>query len=66
MAVAELADGTRCDVAMLELNKEFDRIWGSVLYPQGYQKPKEEFWVVAIQQVKVKYPDFKFMAEVYF
>ena len=31
MKVAELADGVRCDVAMLGLDKEFDDMWGSIV-----------------------------------
>lgn len=65
MAVAELADGARCDMSMLLLNKEFNQIWGSVVIPQGFNWPSQEFWSVAIKQVKSKYPNFKFMAESY-
>lgn len=65
MTVASYADGIRCDMAMLLLNDEFSQIWGSIVYPQGYGKPSTEFWKTAIQQVKAKYPDVKFMAEVY-
>ena len=65
MTVASYADGIRCDMAMLQLNDEFSQIWGSIVYPQGYAKPSTEFWKTAIQKVKAKYPDVKFMAEVY-
>lgn len=60
-----MADGVRCDMAMLALNKEFEQIWGSLVYSQGYKKPTEEFWKRAIREVKQSYPNFKFMAEVY-
>lgn len=47
-----MADGVRCDMAMLALNREFDQIWGNIVYPQGYKKPAEEFWKRAIREVK--------------
>ncbi|CAL6035862.1 Alpha_amylase catalytic region [Hexamita inflata] len=65
MKVAKLADGTRCDMAMLALNNEVDGIWGGIIRPQGYNRPSEEFWQVAIREIKKSYPNFKFMAEVY-
>ncbi|CAL5983072.1 Alpha_amylase catalytic region [Hexamita inflata] len=65
MRVAKLADGTRCDMAMLALNNEVDGIWGGIIRQQGYNRPNEEFWTVAIREIKKTYPNFKFMAEVY-
>jgi len=54
--VAELCDGVRCDMAMLILPEVFERTWGA--------RPAA-FWPEAIQHVHTKYPDFLFMAEVY-
>lgn len=54
--IAALCDGVRCDMAMLVLPQVFSGTWGI---------PMEPFWPDAIQQVHARYPDFLFMAEVY-
>ncbi len=61
--IAEVADGVRCDMAMLALNGVFGNVWGEFL--AGYPKPETEFWSEAIRQVKRQRPDFLFIAEVY-
>jgi len=63
LRIAELADGVRCDMAMLALNDVFERIWGK--YTRGYQRPDTEFWIDAITRVKERCPQFLFIAEVY-
>ncbi len=54
--VAALCDGVRCDMAMLLLPEVFQRTWGI---------PAAPFWPQAIQEVRSIFPDFVFMAEVY-
>jgi glycosidase len=54
--IAGQCDGVRCDMAMLLLPDVFERTWG---------KEAEPFWPKAIAQVRESYPDFRFMAEVY-
>ena len=54
--IAQLCDGVRCDMAMLILPEVFRQTWG--ISP-------EPFWPDAIQEIKWQYPDFVFMAEVY-
>lgn len=54
--VAVLCDGLRCDMAMLALPEVFARIWGIQAEP---------FWPRAIQAIRSRYPNFTFMAEVY-
>ena len=54
--VASLCDGVRCDMAMLVLPEVFQRTWGIDAAP---------FWPDAIAGVRNKYPEFSFMAEVY-
>ncbi len=49
-------DGVRCDMAMLVLPDIFERTWGRRAQP---------FWSVVTGAVRKKYPDFCFMAEVY-
>jgi glycosidase len=56
VAIAGKCDGLRCDMAMLLLPEIFERVWR--LAPQP-------FWPKAIPAVHAKYPDFTFMAEVY-
>lgn len=60
--VAEVADGVRCDMAMLALNDVFEQIWGKLA---GCARPRTEFWAEAISRVKARRPDFLFIAEVY-
>jgi len=54
--VAELCDGVRCDMAMLILPEVFKRTWGIEMQP---------FWPEAIARIREIYPDFTFIAEVY-
>jgi hypothetical protein len=54
--IAGQCDGVRCDMAMLILPEVFDRTWGIRAEP---------FWPKAIDRVREKHPDFRFMAEVY-
>jgi alpha amylase-like protein len=54
--IAGQCDGLRCDMAMLVLPEVFERTW-------GVQAPL--FWPKATERVKKIYPDFCFMAEVY-
>jgi glycosidase len=54
--IAEQCDGVRCDMAMLLLPDVFERTWGNRSRP---------FWAEAIRQVRAKYSEFMFMAEVY-
>jgi len=56
IAIAGKCDGVRCDMAMLLLPDIFQRTWG--LTP-------EPFWPKAIPAVHAQYPNFTFMAEVY-
>jgi glycosidase len=54
--IASQCDGVRCDMAMLILPEVFERTWG--------RKPAP-FWPLATQRVRERFPDFCFMAEVY-
>jgi hypothetical protein len=56
LKVAEMCDGLRCDMAMLVLPEVFGRTWGV---------RSEPFWPVAIPRVRRVFPDFLFLAEVY-
>jgi glycosidase len=49
-------EGVRCDMAMLLLPDVFERTWGI--------RP-EPFWPKAIGRVRERFPDFCFLAEVY-
>lgn len=61
--IAEQCDGVRCDMAMLMVNEIFEQTWQG--YYDPYNRPKAEFWNEIIPAVKEAYPDFKFIAEVY-
>ena len=54
--IARLCDGVRCDMAMLLLPEIFERTWGIAAEP---------FCPKAIAKVRESYPNFRFMAEVY-
>jgi hypothetical protein len=54
--IAGQCDGVRCDMAMLVLPEVFERTWGI---------PAKLFWPEATRRVREKFPDFCFMAEVY-
>jgi len=54
--IAGQCDGVRCDMAMLVLPDVFERTWG--------RRP-ELFWPRATETVREQYPEFCFMAEVY-
>jgi glycosidase len=64
--LAEIADGVRCDMAMLVLPEVFQRTWGDRSFPaDGSAQVDEPFWPEATGRVKAKNPHFIFMAEVY-
>jgi glycosidase len=56
MKIAGQCDGVRCDMAMLVLPDVFEPTWGQ-------RAPL--FWPKATQRVRERFPDFTFMAEVY-
>lgn len=56
LKISQWCDGFRCDMAMLVLPEIFQRTWGIEIEP---------FWEKAIGKIKASYPDFTFMAEVY-
>jgi len=57
--IASQSDGVRCDMAMLLVNRIFASTWGRT------EQPAEEFWRVVIPAIKRQFPDFQFIAEVY-
>ncbi|MCF8241648.1 MAG: glycosidase [Melioribacteraceae bacterium] len=63
--LTKYCDGVRCDMAMLSLNNIFKNTWGGVLSKMGFEKPKDEFWKIAINIVKGVHSEFLFLAEAY-
>jgi len=61
--VAQRCDGVRCDMAMLVLSDVFERTWTD--WPAATPAGPGEFWTEAISAVRSRYPDFEFLAEVY-
>ncbi len=59
--IASQCDGVRCDMAMLLMNDIFASTW------RGYvgAKPETDYWRQIIPQIKAEYPNFMFVAEVY-
>jgi hypothetical protein len=56
LKIAGQCDGVRCDMAMLVLPEVFERTWGIQTQP---------FWSKAIERIRERSPDFRFIAEVY-
>lgn len=63
LRIAAMADGVRCDMAMLALNDVFKTVWGEM--GRDDPAPVAEFWGEAIRTVKERRPDFLFLAEAY-
>jgi len=59
--IAGQCDGIRCDMAMLLTSAVFEKTWSSL----AGSRPPEEYWREIIPEVKRKYPEFRFIAEVY-
>lgn len=59
--VAEQCDGVRCDMAMLMVNEIFAKTWGH----RVGDTPRIEYWDAVIPQIRKRYPEFMFIAEVY-
>lgn len=56
LRISSQCDGVRCDMAMLILPEVFEKTWGRKAKP---------FWPVVTKAVRKNFPDFCFMAEVY-
>ncbi len=56
LKIARQCDGVRCDMAMLVLPEIFQRTWGIASQP---------FWPRATKRVREEFPEFCFLAEVY-
>jgi glycosidase len=63
LKITRIADGVRCDMAMLALNEIFEKVWGAVL--KETPRPHDEFWPEAIGWAKQARPGFIFLAEAY-
>ena len=64
--ISQLADGVRCDMAMLVLRDCFRQLWYSLLADSAFnEKMPGEFWDQAISALKKVDPDFTFIAEAY-
>jgi hypothetical protein len=59
--IATMADGVRCDMAMLMMNTIFIQTWGE----RAGDMPADDYWSVMISGVKASNPDFIFIAEAY-
>lgn len=62
--IAEVADGVRCDMAMLVLSDVFKKTWGACVTDTSAPVPGE-FWDDVLAPVKRQHPDFIAIAECY-
>jgi glycosidase len=60
-SIAQQCDGVRCDMAMLMTNEVFSETWRE----KAGNPLEEEYWVEIIGKIRNDYPNFKFIAEVY-
>ena len=64
--VANECDGVRCDMAMLCLSDIIQQTWGFYFEQKRHLDTlSSEFWPDAITTVKSNFPEFSFLAEVY-
>ena len=59
--IARQSDGVRCDMAMLMMNRVFERTWAGRAGPA----PASDYWVEIISSIKRANPNFRFFAEAY-
>ena len=59
--IAGQCDGIHCDMAMLMINRIFDRTWGSRAGPE----PAQEFWPTVLAELRARHPDTVMIAEAY-
>ena len=64
--ISQIADGVRCDMAILILRDCFRQLWYPLLPESLFdQKMPAEFWDQAIGEIKQISPNFTFIAEAY-
>lgn len=63
--IATLADGVRCDMAMLMCEDVLQKTWGGRLAPFGQELATGQFWPPAIKGVRTVNDNFLFVAECY-
>jgi glycosidase len=64
--ISQVADGVRCDMAMLVLRDCFRQLWYPLLPQSSFdERMPGEFWDQAIGEIKQISPDFTFIAEAY-
>jgi hypothetical protein len=54
LSIASYADGIRSDMSHLLFTEEFHNMWGTELDAWGWKKPSDEFWLVALKNLKSK------------
>src|SRR5262249_20757994 len=64
--IADRCDGVRCDMAMLVQPQIIAKTWGDRSRPaDGSPALDNAFWPEAIGSIRLRYPGFTFLAEVY-
>jgi len=62
-AIAGVADGVRCDMAMLGLDEVIERTWSEVLPARA--EPAPDFWTEIVGRVRERHPGVILIAEAY-
>jgi len=63
--ISNLCDGVRCDMAMLVVPRIFRSTWIQYIHAKGYELDESNFWETIIPIIKKQFPEFIFIAEVY-
>ncbi len=61
LEIAAQCDGVRCDMAMLMMREIFASTWAGFVGGA----PEQEYWMEMIPAVRAQFPEFLFIAEVY-
>jgi hypothetical protein len=61
LEIAGQSDGVRCDMAMLMMNRVFERTWTG----RAGQAPESDYWLDIIPRIRSANPNFRFFAEAY-
>ena len=63
--ITKYCDGIRCDMAMLSFQSIIQKTWGDRSFSSINQPDKNDFWGIAIREIKENNPNFIFIAEAY-
>lgn len=63
--IVNLCDGVRCDMSMLVIKDVFMQTWKDMLTDENIVAWHDDFWIETISLIRISYPKFCCIAEVY-